>query len=70
MSRFLKPDTEKDDPRRCRVCGNYTISRPRRIATLVLAVLLGAALCYITLDIAENGRLDGSLFTLIIRGQR
>jgi hypothetical protein len=31
----------------------------------VIAVLLGAALTYIALDVAENGRLDGSLWRAV-----
>jgi hypothetical protein len=37
----------------------------RRSVNGLLLLLMGALLCYITLDILENGKLDGSLFALI-----
>jgi hypothetical protein len=47
------------------VCGHRTVPIVRRSVNGLLLLLLGALLCYITLDILENGKLDGSLFMMI-----
>ena len=38
----------------------------RRSLNWLLVLLLGAALAYIVLDIAEDGRLDGSIFRMLV----
>jgi hypothetical protein len=69
QSKFLNPDArEAVDPRRCRVCGNLTLSPVRRAGRAVLWAVIGALLLYIALDIYENGALDGSLYTALRRG--
>jgi hypothetical protein len=61
-----KPRT--DDPRRCPVCGHRSLTPIRSSLNWLMLILLGAALGYIALDIAEDGRLDGSIFRLISAG--
>jgi hypothetical protein len=61
--KFLNPDVrEPADPRRCRVCGNLTLSPVRRAGRAVLWALIGALLFYIAVDVYENGALDGSIY--------
>jgi uncharacterized paraquat-inducible protein A len=50
------------DPRRCPVCGHRSLTPIRHSLNWLLAVLLGAALCYIALDVAADGRLDNHLW--------
>ncbi len=57
---FFEPN-KREDPRRCRVCGHLTVTPARRTLTRLLMMVIGALLCYIALDIAEDGRLDGGL---------
>jgi hypothetical protein len=47
------------------VCGHRTLTPVNRTLQWILAALLGAALCYIALDVAEDGRLDGSLWRAV-----
>ena len=61
---FLDP-RKRADPLACRVCGHRTVPIVRRSVNGVLLILLGVVLCYVVLDVAENGKLDGSLFTMI-----
>jgi hypothetical protein len=61
---FLDPN-KRADPLVCCVCGHRTVPIVRRSVNGIVLVLLGALLCYIALDIADNGRLDSSLFVLI-----
>jgi len=61
---FLDP-AKRADPLACRVCGHRTVPIVRRSVNGLLLLVLGALLCYITLDILENGKLDGSLFMMI-----
>ena len=69
QSKFLNPDArEPVDPRRCRVCGNLTLSPVRRASRAALWVIIGALLFYIALDVYENGALDGSLYGALRRG--
>ena len=69
QGRFLNPDArEPVDPRRCRVCGNLTLSPARRAGRAALWMIIGALLLYIALDIYENGALDGSLYGALRRG--
>ena len=49
----------------CRVCGNRTIPRARQAVNALLLVLVGMLIAYIVLDVAHNGRLDGSLYDAI-----
>ena len=51
----------REDPRRCRVCGHLTVRPARRVLNVILLIIIGALLMYITLDVAENGRIDASL---------
>ena len=62
---WLDPKPRAVDPRRCPVCGHRSVAPIRSSLNWLLVVLLGAALCYIVLDVAHNGRLDDSLFRLI-----
>jgi hypothetical protein len=57
---FFEPN-KREDPRRCRVCGHLTVTPVRRTLARVLMMVIGALVCYIALDIAEDGRLDGGL---------
>jgi hypothetical protein len=67
---FLNPDArEPVDPRRCRVCGNLTLSPVHRASRAGLWAIIGALLLYIALDIYENGALDGSLYGALRRGE-
>lgn len=69
QGKFLNPDArEPVDPRRCRVCGNLTLSPVRRASRAGLWVIIGALLFYIALDVYENGALDGSLYSALRRG--
>ncbi|HEV8617323.1 MAG TPA: hypothetical protein VGU22_17655 [Methylomirabilota bacterium] len=61
---FLDP-AKRADPLACRVCGHRTVPIVRRSVNGLLLLLLGALLCYITLDVLENGKLDGSLLAMI-----
>jgi hypothetical protein len=66
---FLNPDAQEPvDPRRCRVCGNLTLSPARRASRAALWALIGALLFYIAVDVLENGALDGSLYRALRRG--
>ena len=56
------------DPRRCPVCGHRSLTPVRSTLTWVIAALLGAACLYIVLDVAEDGRLDGSIWHALIHG--
>jgi hypothetical protein len=58
---LYRPDA-REDPRRCRVCGHLTLPPARRIVNKILLMVIGALLMYIALDVAENGRLDASLY--------
>jgi hypothetical protein len=51
----------REDPRRCRVCGHLTVRPARRVLNVILLIIIGALLMYITLDVAENGRIDASI---------
>jgi hypothetical protein len=57
---FFEP-AKREDPRRCRVCGHLTVTPARRTANWLLLMVIGALLCYIMIDIVEDGRLDGTL---------
>lgn len=57
---FFEPD-KRQDPRRCRVCGHLTVTPARRTATWLLLMVIGALVCYIAIDITQDGRLDGTL---------
>jgi hypothetical protein len=63
--RWLRGDREVADPRRCPVCGHRTVPPVRRQVNRVLLMILGIALAYIALDVAIDGRLDGSLYQAI-----
>jgi len=62
---WLDTRAPTDDPRRCPVCGHRSLTPIRTSLNWLMLILLGAALGYIVLDIAEDGRLDGSIFRLI-----
>jgi hypothetical protein len=67
--KFLNPDVrEPADPRRCRVCGNLTLSPVRRAGVAALWAIIGALVFYIALDVYENGALDGSIYAALRRG--
>ena len=69
QAKFLNPDArEPVDPRRCRVCGNLTLSPVRRASRAALWVIIGVLLFYIAFDVYENGALDGSLYRALRRG--
>jgi len=55
----------EDDDRRCRVCGNLTLTPVRRTMNAVLLIVIGMLLAYILLDIAHDGTLDGSILRVI-----
>jgi hypothetical protein len=57
---FFEPN-KREDPRRCRVCGHLTVTPVRRTLTRLLMMVIGALVCYVALDVAEDGRLDGGL---------
>jgi hypothetical protein len=62
-SKFLNADArEPVDPRRCRVCGHLTLTPVRRAGQALLWLIIGALLLYITLDVFENGALDGGVY--------
>ena len=61
---FFRADV-REDPRRCRVCGNLTLPRARRLAHTALVIVIGALSMYIVLDVVENGRLDASLYAYL-----
>jgi hypothetical protein len=61
MARTFFYGERREDPRRCRVCGNLTLPAATRITKSILVALIGALLMYIVLDVAHNGRLDASL---------
>jgi hypothetical protein len=42
-----------------------TLTPARRVAQWVFLALVGALLMYIVLDVAENGRLDASLYRYV-----
>jgi hypothetical protein len=63
--RWLSRDPAAPDPLRCPVCGHRSLPRARRQVNRVLLMLLGIALAYIALDVASDGRLDGSLYQAI-----
>ena len=63
--RWLSGERRAADPRRCPVCGHRTVPPVRRQVNRLLLMLLGIALAYIVLDVASNGRLDGSLYHAI-----
>jgi hypothetical protein len=56
---------QRADARRCRVCGHLTLSPVRQSVNKLLLVFLGAALCYIVVDVAMDGRFDGNVFRAI-----
>jgi hypothetical protein len=64
-ARWLVPTPAERDPRRCRVCGHRSVPPARRRLNLVLVMLLGVLIAYIVLDVASDGRLDGSLYRAI-----
>ncbi len=69
QGKFLNPDVrEPVDPRRCRVCGNLTLSPQRRAGRAALWAIIGALLLYIALDIYMDGALDGSLYRTLRHG--
>ena len=62
---WLDASRVRVDPLRCRVCGHRTMPPVRRNLNRVLLMLLGIAIAYIVLDVASDGRLDGSLYHAI-----
>ena len=54
----------------CRVCGHRTQPIARRTLSVVLLMIIGALLAYIAFDVAEDGRLDGSLLHVLTGGSR
>lgn len=60
--RWLNRAPSPPDPRRCPVCGHRSLPPVRRHVNRLLLMVLGAALAYIALDVAADGRLDGSLY--------
>ena len=54
----------------CRVCGHRTQPIARRTLNVALLLIVGALLAYIALDVAEDGRLDGSLFHVLTGSSR
>ena len=67
MQRTLFKTDIREDPRRCRVCGNLTLPPARRITSWLVLVLIGVLVMYIALDVTENGRLDASLYEFVVR---
>jgi hypothetical protein len=67
MTGFLEPLKPDTDPRRCRVCGHLTLTPTRRAGMILLWIVIGALLCYIGLDVFEDGKLDGSLYRAVLR---
>jgi hypothetical protein len=63
--RWLESTSAKRDPRRCRVCGHRSVAPARRQLNRLLVMLLGILIAYIVLDVATDGRLDGSLYRAI-----
>jgi len=63
---FLRRERQ-EDPRRCRVCGHLTVTPARRVGSWILIAIIGALLMYLTLDIAENGRLDASVARYVLK---
>lgn len=66
---FLQPNRQ-EDPRRCRVCGNLSLTPTRRVANWLFIAIIGALLMYIVLDVAENGRLDASIAKHVVKEWR
>jgi hypothetical protein len=62
---WLRGERPAADPRRCPVCGHRTVPPARRQINRLLLMLLGILLAYIALDVATDGRLDGSLYRAI-----
>jgi hypothetical protein len=60
-TQWLRPKAP-DDPRRCVVCGHRSVTPVRHSLNWLIAALLGAALCYIAIDVAEDGHLDGRVW--------
>lgn len=61
-TQWLRATAPPKDPRRCPVCGHRSLTPMRASINWLIAALLGAALCYIALDVAEDGRLDGRVW--------
>ena len=61
---FFHPSRRADE-NVCRVCGHRAILPARQAVNALLLILIGMLLGYIALDIAHNGRLDGSLYEAI-----
>ncbi len=64
-ARWLDSGPAERDPRRCRVCGHRSVAPARRQVNRLLVMLLGVLIAYIVLDVASDGRLDGSLYRAI-----
>lgn len=66
---FLRPSLH-DGKERCRVCGNYSLER-KKISTLRLRYAgIGALLMYAVLDIAHDGKLNGSILYVVLQAQQ
>ena len=51
---------------RCRLCGARAVPRARQIGDVLLWILVGMLLAYILFDILQDGKLDGSLYRMLL----